>query len=173
MNSALPSGTVLHVPYTYFPDACGGTEVYVRSLAQALSKLGYSSPIAAPGGDNRRYDYDGLPIYRFRCDERQRLELAYGVPDDIAADNFRKIVDELSPGIVHLHARTSAVSERLCDVAHDAGSRVVFTYHTPTVSCARGTMMLYGKSNATASFRGSVARHARSPAMGCQDCWPV
>jgi glycosyltransferase involved in cell wall biosynthesis len=46
---------------------------------------------------------------------------------------------------VHLHARTSAISGRLVDAAHDAGAAVVFTYHTPTVSCARGTMMLFGR----------------------------
>jgi glycosyltransferase involved in cell wall biosynthesis len=135
---------VLHVPYTYFPDAAGGTEVYVRNLAHALATFGYGSCVAAPGQENQHYEHDGLPIYRFRCDDRQRLELAYGVADDIAAHNFRNIVNALRPAIVHLHARTSAVSERLCDFAHYAGARVVFTYHTPTVSCARGTLMLFG-----------------------------
>ena len=62
----------------------------------------------------------------------------------IAAEGFRTIVAQVRPDIVHLHARTAAVSERLVDVAHAAGARVVFTYHTPTVSCARGTMMLFG-----------------------------
>src|SRR5262249_49861549 len=38
-----------------------------------------------------------------------------------------------------------AISERLVDAAHDAGAAVIFTYHTPTVSCARGTMMLFGQ----------------------------
>jgi glycosyltransferase involved in cell wall biosynthesis len=136
---------VLHVPYTYFPDSGGGTEVYVRNLVQGLAKLGYISSVAAPGTANIRYEDEGEPIYRFQTDSSQSLDLAYGVPDDVAARNFRTIVEGLQPGVVHLHARTSAVSERLCDVAHDAGARVVFTYHTPTVSCARGTMMLYGK----------------------------
>src|SRR5262249_32773679 len=55
------------------------------------------------------------------------------------------ILRKRRPRIVHLHARTSAVSERLIDAAHDAGAAVVFTYHTPTVSCTRGTMMLFGQ----------------------------
>ena len=37
-------------------------------------------------------------------------------------------------------------SERLVDIAHAADARVIFTYHTPTASCARGTMMLFGKT---------------------------
>ena len=73
------------------------------------------------------------------------LELAYGVPDEIAAEGFRAILRKVRPRIVHLHARTSAISELLVDAAHDSGAAVVFTYHTPTVSCARGTMMLFGQ----------------------------
>jgi glycosyltransferase involved in cell wall biosynthesis len=88
---------------------------------------------------------EGLAVYRFASDRRRRLELAYGVPDEIAAEGFRLVLRKTRPRIVHLHARTSAVSESLVDSAHDAGAAVVFTYHTPTVSCARGTMMLFGQ----------------------------
>jgi glycosyltransferase involved in cell wall biosynthesis len=137
---------VLHVPYTYFPDASGGTEVYVRALAQRLSACGYPSAVAAPGAAPASYVDGGLPVYRFPCDARPRLELAYGAADEIAAEGFRTIVAQTRPDVVHLHALTAAVSERLVDVAHAAGARVVFTYHTPTASCSRGTMMLFGKT---------------------------
>ena len=101
---------------------------------------------SCPGAAPATYVDGGLPVYRFPCDRRPRLELAYGVPDEIAAEGFRAIVGHTRPDIVHLHARTSAVSEKLVDIAHMAGARVVFTYHTPTVSCVRGTMMLFGKT---------------------------
>jgi glycosyltransferase involved in cell wall biosynthesis len=136
---------VLHVPYTYFPDPCGGTEVYVRGLAQRLSRLGYANAIAAPAAASATYEHAGLPVHRFATDLRPRLDLAYGVPDEVAVEGFRKIVARARPDIVHLHARSAAVSERFVDVAHAAGARVVFTYHTPTVSCGRGTMMLFGQ----------------------------
>jgi glycosyltransferase involved in cell wall biosynthesis len=135
---------VLHVPYTYFPDACGGTEVYVRALAQQLARRGHMCAIAAPGSAAAEYEDAGITVYRFAVDRRPRLARAYGVPDELAAEGFRVIVAKLQPRIVHLHARTAAVSELLIDIAHAAGARVVFTYHTPTVSCARGTMLLYG-----------------------------
>jgi glycosyltransferase involved in cell wall biosynthesis len=141
----LQTSTVLHVPYTFFPDACGGTEVYVRGLAQRLASRGYLSAVAAPGVEPSEYVNDGLPVYRFATDRRRRLELAYGFPDEIAAEGFRVILRKTRPRIVHLHARTSAISERLVDAAHDAGAAVVFTYHTPTVTCTRGTMMLFGQ----------------------------
>ena len=47
--AAAASADVLHVPYTYFPDAVGGTEVYVAGLAEALRPYGVHSAIAAPG----------------------------------------------------------------------------------------------------------------------------
>jgi glycosyltransferase involved in cell wall biosynthesis len=43
-----------------------------------------------------------------------------------------------------MHAHTAAVSERIADAAREFGARLVVTYHTPTVSCLRGTMMHMG-----------------------------
>ncbi len=140
------AGSILHVAYTYFPDPCGGTEVYVRALAQRLSALGYANAVAAPAAASATYEHAGLPVHRFATDVRPRLDLAYGVPDEIAVEGFETIIAQARPDLVHLHARTAAVSERLVDVAHAAGARVVFTYHTPTVSGARGTMMLFGET---------------------------
>jgi hypothetical protein len=34
---------VLHVPFGYFPDVCGGTEVYVAGLVRELGPLGMAS----------------------------------------------------------------------------------------------------------------------------------
>src|SRR5262249_32603426 len=140
-----PIATVLHVPYTYFPDASGGTEVFVRGLAQRLEARGYPSAVAAPALQAAEYQDAGLPAHRFAIDAAQGLAHAYGAPDEVAAADFASIVARLRPRIVHLHARTSAVSELLIDIAHEAGAAVVFTYHTATVSCARGTMMLMGQ----------------------------
>src|SRR6266567_7635823 len=115
------AGSILHVPYTYFPDPCGGTEVYVRGLAQRLSALGYVNTIAAPAAASAAYEHAGLPVHRFATDLSPRLDLAYGVPDEIAAEGFRTVVARARPDIVHLHARTSAVSEKLIDIAHAGG----------------------------------------------------
>jgi glycosyltransferase involved in cell wall biosynthesis len=141
----LQTPAVLHVPYTFFPDVCGGTEVYVRGLAQRLASRGYLSAVAAPDTQPSEYVIDGLGVYRFASDRSRRIELAYGVPDEIAAEGFRAVLHKVRPRIVHLHARTSAISELLIDAARDSGAAVVFTYHTPTVSCTRGSMMLFGK----------------------------
>jgi hypothetical protein len=59
---------ILHVPYTYFPDPCGGTEVYVRGLAQRLSALGYYNVVAAPAAASATYEHADLQVHRFATD---------------------------------------------------------------------------------------------------------
>jgi glycosyltransferase involved in cell wall biosynthesis len=141
-----PQPAVLHVPFTYFPDAVGGTEIHVAALIGALRARGIGGAVAAPGVRDQAYAHAGVPVYRLATQPRPELSQAYGAPDRRIAHSFCKLLARLRPQIVHLHARTAAVSEALADAAHAAGAKVVFTYHTPTVGCARGTMMRLGRS---------------------------
>lgn len=148
MKPHLMRGTlnVLQVPFTYFPDPVGGTEIYVAGLVGALASHGVHSAIAAPAEVEASYRQDDVQVFRLATARSPTLEHAYGAPDETAASAFRALIAHLRPQIVHLHARTAAVSEALVDNAHAAGAKVIFTYHTPTVSCARGTMMWMGRS---------------------------
>jgi glycosyltransferase involved in cell wall biosynthesis len=137
---------VLHLPYTYFPDAVGGTEVYVAGLVKALRSHGIASAVSAPAEGDGAYMHDGSPVFRFATERGADLDRAYGAPDRSAVQSFRAIIARLQPRIVHLHARTAAVSVRLVDAAHDFGAKVLLSYHTPTVSCVRGTMMWMGRA---------------------------
>ena len=165
------SAEVLHVPYTYFPDAVGGTEIYVAGLAEALRPFGVHSAIAAPGDVDDSYLHDDLPIFRFATERGADLERAYGAPDPRAAQSFMALIARLRPRIVHLHACTAAVSVRLVDAAHAAGGKVVLTYHTPTVSCARGTMMWMGRAPCDGKLdryrctRCALAQHGVPPVL--------
>jgi glycosyltransferase involved in cell wall biosynthesis len=137
---------VIHIPFCFAPDPIGGTEVYVSQLARDLQTFGVEALVAAPGSPSRSYAIDGLPVRRFSFDEKvSDISQLYGVGDLRAATEFAKIIDEETPDLVHLHAFTAAVSLRLVRVAKSRGIPVVFTYHTPTVSCQRGTMMLWGQ----------------------------
>jgi glycosyltransferase involved in cell wall biosynthesis len=136
---------VLQVPFTFHPDAMGGTEVYVAALSHALAKQNIESIIAAPADVNTTYSYGTLPVHRFAVG-KPTLAQVYGEGDPIAATNFGVILDTVRPHVVHFHAHTSAVSRLAVQEAKIRGHKVVFTYHTPTVSCSRGTMMLFGKT---------------------------
>jgi len=135
---------IILVPFTFLPDPIGGTEVYVIGLARGLIELGWEVLIAAPGARNETYQIEGLDVERFSGTARP--EGAHGTPDELAAHNFGQICLKFQPDVVHLHAHTAAVSHLLFDVAKAHYAKTVFTYHTPTVSCARGTMMYQGQS---------------------------
>jgi glycosyltransferase involved in cell wall biosynthesis len=137
---------VIHVPFGFPPDPVGGTEVYVSQLARDLNSLGVEAVVAAPAERKLSYSIDGLDVRRFAFtqDVVDPAEL-YGLGDAKAAKEFAEILDEQQPNLVHLHALTFAISVRLIRMATKRRIPVVLTYHTPTVSCQRGTMMLWGK----------------------------
>lgn len=132
------------MPYCYYPDAVGGTEIYVAGLAKWQRFDGCEVAIAAPGNIRERYDHADTSVWRFPVSPAQDLRGLYGEGDPVAAEGFGAILDEYHPDVVHLHAMTSAVSIRLVGQSAKRGIPVVFNYHTPTVSCSRGTLLRWG-----------------------------
>jgi glycosyltransferase involved in cell wall biosynthesis len=137
---------VIHIPFCFYPDPVGGTEVYVAALAKLLQEEhGIDVVVAAPGEKSCEYLHDGLRVRRFAvCPQPKDLAELYGEGDALAAREFECILDEEKPDAVHLHAFTRGVSLRLVRAARRRGIRILLTYHTPTVSCTRGTMMRWG-----------------------------
>ena len=137
------------MPFTFAPDPIGGTEIYVDALARSLRSHGIESLVAAScdNGMAPSYEYDGLRVRRFRSETNAKdmLRELYGGGDPQAAAAFGQVLDEECPHAVHVHAFTRAVSLLLVRAAKQRGLPVFFTYHTPTVSCQRGTLMLHGK----------------------------
>ncbi|HUQ80924.1 MAG TPA: glycosyltransferase [Gemmatimonadaceae bacterium] len=134
---------VVHVPFGYYPDAVGGTEVYVSELVRGLRARGVESVVAAPastlGAD--RYDYAGTPVHRFTVSPAAGVEDLYGEGDQVAAASIGEILHDARADVLHLHAFTRAASLRASRVARRQGVAVAFTYHTPTASCVRGTLL--------------------------------
>ena len=136
---------IIHVPFCYWPDPVGGTEIYVRSLAREQQRKGLEVLVAAPAAQDARYVHEGVDVRRFRiAGEVQDVSELYGEGDALAASAFGRIVDDERPEIVHLHAFTRGVSLRLVREVKRRGVPVVFSYHTPTVSCPRGTLLRWG-----------------------------
>jgi glycosyltransferase involved in cell wall biosynthesis len=136
---------IVHVPFCFAPDSMGGTEIYVDGLARDTQEMGVETLVAAPSSASGSYILDGLPVRRFGVSPGAvDLRQLYGEGDPHAAAEFEKILDEEKPDLVHLHAFTQGVSIRLVRAAKQRGVPVVFTYHTPTVSCQRGTLVRWG-----------------------------
>jgi glycosyltransferase involved in cell wall biosynthesis len=138
---------VIQVPYCYYPDPVGGTEVYVENLARYLMRFGIESIISAPTQDKTKtYFHNEVKVRRFLVSNKLKLSELYGEGDPLAAKEFGKILDEEKPDIVHMHAFTSGASLLLAMEVKKRSIKLFFTYHTPTVSCQRGTLMFRGNT---------------------------
>lgn len=135
----------LHVPFSYFPSPAGGTEVYVAALANALQPHGMTSIVAAPGDRDETYEWEGVSVHRFKTSSSAELETLYGDGDVAAAASFGRILDHVRPDLVHFHALTAGASVLAMREVKARRIPLIFTYHTPTVSCVRGTMMKWGE----------------------------
>ena len=138
---------VVHVPFGYFPDAVGGTEIYVAGLARGLRARGVESIIAAPAAPEvpRAYAHDATAVFRFPIDPPADVAELYGEGDEAAARAIDGIINDVEADVLHLHAFTRAASLRAARVARRRGVAVAFTYHTPTASCVRGTLLRDGR----------------------------
>jgi len=156
---------VLHVPFGFYPSPQGGTEVYVAALANALQALGVTSLIAAPGERNETYEWAGLSVHRFGTSPDAALAGLYGEGDPTAAAEFGRILDRVRPDLVHFHALTAGASVLAMREVKTRRIPLIFTYHTPTVSCVRGTMMKWGRIPCDglmdARLCGACALHAK------------
>src|SRR4051794_548879 len=108
---------ILHVPFSYYPDPAGGTEVYVASLARLQRARGWEAVIAAPAAADEAYIHDGLPVHRFRMSARPPILALYGDGDSEAAASFSALLVRIRPDMLHLHSLTPAVSIRLVKAA--------------------------------------------------------
>lgn len=155
--SSLKPGThVMHVPFGYFPDQCGGTEVYVAALCRELSVMGINNTVAAPGEKEAAYAYDGIQVRRFGIDPQPTFESINVGGDEVAAQSFASVLDEVKPDAIHFHAHSPAVSLHLLKEARRRGLKTVFTYHTPTASCRRGTLMRWGTEPCEGEMRDTL-----------------
>ncbi len=119
--------------------------MYVESLARQQQGHGIEAVIAAPGRRQETYRHCGLAVRRFPVAEEVRdIRELYGEGDALAAAGFATILERERPDLVHLHAFTRGVSLRLVREAKRRRIPLIFTFHTPTVSCQRGTLLRWG-----------------------------
>jgi glycosyltransferase involved in cell wall biosynthesis len=137
---------IIHVPFCFHPDPVGGTEVHVETLARHLQEdFGVDVLVAAPGPANQSYEHKRLRVRRFLGPERVTdVRELYDEGDPQSASAFANLVEEERPDVVHIHAFTRGVSLLHIRAAKQRSIPVVFTYHTPTVSCQRGTLLRWG-----------------------------
>jgi glycosyltransferase involved in cell wall biosynthesis len=144
--------------------------MYVHYLSEELARLGhnvavvYHASTPRPSESRRAYEVVPLPAYP----PRRRSDLYRFSRGDVPP-GFDIFLDEWKPDIVHFHAFTLGAG---LDHSREVRRREVpyfLTYHTPAISCPRGTLM----------YRGLSACDGRMDAGRCAACvlegqgWPM
>ncbi len=137
---------VIHTLGWYLPDSQGGTESYVRGLAQSLKELGLDLAIAAPweGQEGRDYEVDGIPVHRYPAPGPWSRRVLQDLEDPAGTDSFRTWLGSQKASLYHQHSITTGCGRRHLEAAKALGLATVLTVHLPGQVCMRGTMLLHG-----------------------------
>jgi len=134
----------------YHPDSLGGTEVYVAGLCRRLREGGQEVLVAAPdpgGLAERRYEHDGVPVYRYPIPAAPTREECQGQIPVRGAERFHRWLGAERPDVVHAHTFVTGLGLGELRAAKSAGARVIVTTHSASLGwiCQRGTMMRWGE----------------------------
>lgn len=133
----------------YFPDSLGGTEVYVRSLAQLLVAHGHDVRVVAPRAgapDGEEYELDGVRVFRYPVPlDPSRAEVQGDVVTR-GASILHDFVAAWRPDVFHAHSLVTGLGLFELWAARNVGAHVVYTNHLPSMGfiCARGTLLRDG-----------------------------
>lgn len=158
----------------YPPEQIGGTEVHVRDLAQGLVADGCQVHVSfiEQGCDETRISEEienrgGVQLHTIRL---PRLS-ASGDPGSDAAmlrGAFLGMIDRARADTVHFHP---LYLDTVIDLIEAAAARcpVVVTYHTPTLTCPRGNLLVFGGD----ACDGKIRRRRCSACVFQQKGMPV
>jgi len=135
----------------YYPDGLGGTEVYVAGLCRRLRDAGQDVLVAAPdpaaGAEERTYEHDGIPVYRYPIPSAPTRAEVQGTARVRGAERFHRWLAAQRPDVVHAHTFVTGLGLDELKAAQSVGARVVVTTHSASLGwiCQRGTMMRWGE----------------------------
>jgi glycosyltransferase involved in cell wall biosynthesis len=131
----------------FYPDSVGGSEYYVYLLAKEVQASGWEVMIAAPSVDEKEHNYthQGLSVYRYPVSLKPTRAEVRGETLPKYFDVFANWLEKNKPDIVHMHSYTRGCSFFHAQLVKQLGISLIFTVHIPGLTCARGTLMRWGK----------------------------
>lgn len=137
---------IAFLPSSYLPTSVGGTELYVHNLAAALTGAGHQAAIVHHAENPGDAVVNGNQVFRLPPHlPTKRSDLyRYSTGQDPAG--FEAFLAHWRPDAVHFHALTLGAGLDHCRVIRRLGIPYFITYHTPSFSCQRGSLMRWGKS---------------------------
>jgi glycosyltransferase involved in cell wall biosynthesis len=134
---------IAHLPSSYFPEHVGGTETYVQTLSTELEIQGHESRVVWHTDLTSSQD-GSAHVRRLPPHVASSRSHIYGRSNGQAPPGFASFLREWRPDVVHFHAFTLGAGEDHARCCRAAEIPYVITYHTPTMSCPRGTLLEWG-----------------------------
>ncbi|MGK7894472.1 MAG: glycosyltransferase [Xenococcus sp. (in: cyanobacteria)] len=144
---------VLHLLGTssYLPWVTGGSIISCHRLCQNLQRLGVEVLVVIhqhPSGreplGNHVYETVPVQVLPSIADAVERLALYSRTTVDVTG--FDRVLASYRPDIVHFHDFTASAGITHMQLAKQAGSKIVLTYHTPGNSCSQHGLLYQGKT---------------------------
>lgn len=118
---------ILYVVHQFYPQYISGTEQYVLALAQHGRQAGDDVRVFTldpdfaglePPTETRSFEFEGVPVVRYRFDKRRiRNHALQDFDSPEVGPPFRRVLDEFTPDVVHFfHLRWHGL-DRIDDVA--------------------------------------------------------
>ena len=146
---------ILQVSCSYFPNKIGGTEGYVHNLSQELTKRGHKVFINyidvfceenGPEIKTKEYAFEGLPVFVIEKNvfSLKTAELYFNYSESSQV-SFTDYLKKIQPDIVHFHHLSPTDVTMQMQAAKKMRLPIIFTYHTPMMTCAHTDMLYLGK----------------------------
>jgi glycosyltransferase involved in cell wall biosynthesis len=132
------------VPFCYFPEAVGGTEIYVRDLTRVQAARGDSVLILAPADKAQAYVHEGVPVVRYTVSNQIDDVRDLYTSAKTNVEQFLQAIERFAPDILHVHGVARGIVPAALEQVKRRGTAIVLTYHTPTTTCIRGTLLYHG-----------------------------
>lgn len=161
---------ILHALGWYFPETLGGTEVYVKALAERQKLIPHDVEVAAvgPGASHVTLtEHDGVAVFRYPTPSDPTRDEAQGRVPARGSEHLRDYLETTRPDIFHVHTLTTGLGLHEIERARQLGIRTVVTNHLGSVGfvCQRGTLMRFGERVCEGIMRettcAACALHAR------------
>ena len=136
---------IAFLPSSYFPHSVGGTEVYVHHLAEELARRGHEVAVVYHGpapSVGRRSAHEVVALSP--CPPRRRADLYLRARGDEPL-GFAEFLAAWRPDVAHFHACTLGAGLDHARLLRKFAVPYLVTYHTPAMSCPRGTLRYFGR----------------------------
>jgi glycosyltransferase involved in cell wall biosynthesis len=137
------------------PIAMAGTEVYTHTLATMQKSSGHEVAVVTPhiehyrkGPVNEHYLYNGIDVYQFlETGDPTDRQVHYGNKKPGGLENFKQLIVDLNPGIIHFHELNRSIGFTIehVKIAKQYGAKVILTMHLSSYTCNTNILVRDGK----------------------------